>query len=333
LNVRKKPQHQLDNHISQFIYEHDGPHNLLILYYTGHGVYHDKPEPGYLELTGSLDPSESKGLLKDARAIWNKAEDKLRDDDVEGDVLTILDTCYSSNLVKSGWESHKNVELMSACAHDKTTAAPGNLSYTRAFIDALKEFLEKDIDKPISTFSLNQAINRDPRRKNTPSMLWDRGKKSNQHNEQHILLTPLKAEKAIDVLHSPRYPSKPKGYLTLRFGLRDESLNQQQIELMAETLSRAFKNKKMVGLKTVDWLDMKHAPPISRFERVARVVRVIKQWKRVVNRNKEKRESNGSQKRPHEDEVALPDAKKRHLEATQAPSPPVSHSSRNEYDA
>jgi hypothetical protein len=330
LNVRKKPQHQLDNHISQFIYEHDGPHNLLIVYYTGHGIFQDEPAPGYLELTGSLDPSESKGLLKDARATWNKAEDKLRDDDVESDVLTILDTCYSSNLVKSGLDNHKNVELMSACAHDKTTAAPGNFSYTRALIDALKEFLEKDSDKPISTFSLNQAINRDPRRQNTPSMLWNRGKKSGQHNEQHILLTPLKADKVIDVLHPPR---KPKGYLTLRFGLRDASLHQQQIEFMAETLSRAFKDKKMVGLKTIDWLDMKDAPPISHFERVASVLRVIKQWKRIVTRNKENMGSNGSQKRAHEGEIELPDAKKRHLEATQAPSPPVSHSSRTEYDA
>ena len=34
--------------VGQFVYKHDGPHNLLIVYYTGHASYHDEEE--YLEL-------------------------------------------------------------------------------------------------------------------------------------------------------------------------------------------------------------------------------------------------------------------------------------------
>ena len=49
LNVSKKPQHQLNRHLSTFVEEHDGPHNLMIVYYTGHGVYREKEK--YLQLT------------------------------------------------------------------------------------------------------------------------------------------------------------------------------------------------------------------------------------------------------------------------------------------
>ncbi|KAF1934750.1 hypothetical protein EJ02DRAFT_460934 [Clathrospora elynae] len=349
LNVRKKPQHQLDSHISEFIRDHDGPHNLLIVYYTGHGVYHEDKK--YLELTGSLNPLLGKGFFKDARANWNVAEDRLKRQDVDGDVLTILDTCYSSNLVKSGKEEEqKKFELLSACAIDQTTASPGKNSFTRALIDAIAALLKEDGDRPISTFRLNQRINIDKRRLDTPSQLWARGQ-SSQHNEQHILFAPLKPQK-LDALHDSKYRPKPKGFLTLRFGLRDASLNQQQIDFMTKTLAKAFNIKALVGVRRVDWLEINPAPPLSHFERVTSVVRVIKQWKKVIIRNKEERESqqrgvdkgifrevdvesaNGSsQKRAYEGVDEQSDAKRRYLEAEQPPSPPVSHSSHLGYDA
>ena len=238
---------------------------MLIVYYTGHGVYHEDRK--YLELTATMDPRLGKGLIKEARCNWNKAEEKLRDDEVEGDVLTILDTCYSSNLVKSGREDTRKFELLSACSIDATTASPGNYSFTRALINALDELLKEYGESPFSTFRLNQRILLDKRRSDTPSHLWSRVENV-QHNEQHILLSPLKPQR-LDTLQQPPYKLSPKGYLTLRFGLRDATLNQEQIEFMTMTLSRAFNNKAMVGLRRIDWLDIRPAPPISHFERVA----------------------------------------------------------------
>jgi hypothetical protein len=351
LNVGKKPQHQLNNYVSEFICEHDGPDNLLIVYYTGHGVYDDKKQ--CLELTGSLNnnPLLGRGFRRNARATWNKAEDQLRHEDVEGDVLTILDTCYSSNFVKSGSDGQKIFELLSACAIDQTTEAPGKNSYTRAFIDAIKASLDEEPDQPISTFRLCQRINIDDRRKDTPSQLWSRGK-STHYNEQHIFLAPLKEAAKTNALHPPGYRPKAKGYLTLRFGLRDSSLNQQQIEFMTKTLSKAFGKKAMVGLRRIDWMDIEPAPPTSHFERVASILRVIAQWRKVIKRNKETGQpqhmsqrkidqvtppqskevdsDSASPKRAHEDmnmDNALPDAKRQHRDIAHPPSPPVSNSS------
>jgi hypothetical protein len=290
-----------------------------------------------------------RGFRRNARATWNKAEDQLRHEDVEGDVLTILDTCYASNFVKSGRDGHKIFELLSACAIDQTTEAPGKNSYTRALIDAIKASLEEEPDQPISTFRLCQRINIDDRRKDTPSQLWSRGK-STHYNEQHIFLVPLKPAKTI-ALHPPGYRPKAKGNLTLRFGLRDSSLNQQQIEFMTKTLSKAFGKKAMVGLRRIDWMDIEPAPPTSHFERVASIMRVIAQWRKVIKRNKETGRSqqtsqrkvdqvtipqsneadsdNASLRRQHEDmDDQLPDAKRQKLGTAHPPSPPVSVSSR-----
>ncbi|OAL46255.1 hypothetical protein IQ07DRAFT_518450 [Pyrenochaeta sp. DS3sAY3a] len=343
LNMRNKPHHQLDSHMSEFIRDHDGPHNLLIIYYTGHGVFRE--DTRVLELTATINPAAGKGFFKDARCNWNKVEQKLKDDEVEGDVLTILDTCYASNFVKSGKEESRKFELLSACPIDQTTASPGTHSFTRALIDTLQKLHNEYGERPFSTFRLVQLINIDSRRADTPAHLWSR-----EHNEQHILLAPLKPDHRAGSGGRAVYRPSPKGFLVLRFGLRDVSLNKEQIEFMTKTLARAFNNKAMVGLRRVEWLDIKPAPPITHFERVALVMFVMTKWKGLVSSRREERESQrlleeaafpesmdldstaSSQKRRHEGIDESPEAKRRFLDASQAPSPPISDSSRVGYD-
>ncbi|KAI4955672.1 hypothetical protein J4E91_001533 [Alternaria rosae] len=335
LDVNPKPQHQLESAVINFIRDNDGPENLLIVYYTGHGDYSE--ERKCLELTGSLPSDNSvlhdRGFRKNARANWTKAEDRLRSDDVESDVLTILDTCYASNFAKSGREGHKKFELLSACAVDQLAEPPGEKSYTRALIDALKALHETNPEGAISTFLLHQRINIDSRRKDTPSHIWSRGN-STQHSDQHIVLAPLKLSRD----NTSHWRPKPKGYLTLRFGLRDSSLGPEQIDFMTKNLAKAFGNKALVGLRRVDWVDIELAPPTTDHERVALTSRAIAQWRKVVEKNKKirgsplipKTESVGaSQKRTNEDADDLPEAKRRYLDTSHPPpSPPVSESSR-----
>ncbi|KAI4664853.1 uncharacterized protein J4E79_003151 [Alternaria viburni] len=334
LDVQTKPQHQLESSVINFIRDNDGPENLLIVYYTGHGDYSE--ERKCLELTGSLRPNNvllGRGFRKNARANWTKAEDRLRSEDVESDVLTILDTCYASNFAKSGREGQKKFELLSACAIDQLAEPPGDKSYTRALIDALKELHTTDTEGAISTFRLHQRINMDERRKDTPSQIWSRGK-STQHSDQHIVLAPLK----LGTVNTSNWRPKPKGYLTLRFGLRDSTLSPEQIDFMTKNLAKAFGNKALVGLRRVDWVDIELAPPTTDFERVTFTYRAIAQWRRVVEKNKKMRGSplvpktgsvGASQKRTNEDADDLPEAKRRYLDTSQPPpSPPVSESSR-----
>ena len=41
IDNKTKPQHQLNKAVTNFVSDYDGPHNLLIVYYTGHGSYNE----------------------------------------------------------------------------------------------------------------------------------------------------------------------------------------------------------------------------------------------------------------------------------------------------
>ncbi|KAF2685826.1 hypothetical protein K458DRAFT_387779 [Lentithecium fluviatile CBS 122367] len=341
LNVSSKPQHQINRHLSAFIEKHDGPNNLLIVYYTGHGVYREDHK--HLELTASLNPMNKKGFNGIARCNWNKVEELLKAEEVECDVLTILDTCYSSNIAKSGKEETRTFELLSACAINATTAAPGDNSFTRALIDALSELIDQFGDRPFTTFHLNQRILLDKRRHDTPSQLWFRL----QNHERHIRLAPLKQN---PLRQSPSLPQPPRGYLTLRFALRDESLNQQQIEFLTLHLAKAFNKKALVGLRRIDWLGIKPART-THFGRAALAMFAIAQWKRFLGKRKEEKESQRSidavhipmsveaspeasptrkRMRNNFDDLPEPKRERDYLVIPHPPSPPVSDSSRVE---
>lgn len=324
--------------MSAFIQKHDGPHNLLIVYYTGHGLYREDDK--YLELTASLKPMIKRGFSQEARCNWNKIQDILQDDDVESDVLTILDTCYASNLTKGGREDTRTFELLSACAIDSTTAAPGDNSFTRALIDTLKRLHTQHGEKGFTTFHLNQGVALDKRRHDTPSVLWS----LLQHHGRHIHLAPVKPHQDREIKARPLRPL-PHGFLMLRFALRDETLTQEQIEFLTLQLSKAFNNKLLVGLSRIDWLGIKPAR-IAHFGRAALAMSAVKKWRKVVDKSREKRRTLDNvalpvhatadepplvtqRKRSREslDDSPRPERKRDCIASAQPPTPPVFSSS------
>ncbi|KAF2634567.1 hypothetical protein P280DRAFT_474521, partial [Massarina eburnea CBS 473.64] len=312
LDLSSKPQLQLNLHLTEFVAKHDGPNNLLIVYYTGHGVFRDDHK--HLDFMASLTKTPERGLNKVPKCNWNAAEDILRSDYVECDVLTILDTCYASNLAKSGNEEGRVMELLSACAIDQTTSS-GDNSFTRALIDALKQLLGENVDRAFSTHELNQLILRDIRRLDTPSQLWYRS----QYTDRHILLAPLKLQEK-----PPSLPQLPRSYLTLRFALRQEMLGRVEIEYLTSSLAKAFHKKAPVGLRRVDWVGIKPAR-ITPFERAALATYVIKKWRNIVKKEREQRLSEAKV-----DEVRLPIEKMGVDSPTPSPSPsPTKKRSRN----
>lgn len=338
LNVKSKAQLQLNSRVSSFAAEHNGPNNLLVIYYTGHGVYREDKK--FLQLAACANPANGKGLYQDAHANWNKAEDILKADDIDADVLTILDACYASNITKSAVQTNKKFELLSACGLDQTTAAPGPNSFTRALIDILEELLVEYGDKPFNTFHVNQRICMDTRRRETPSHLWYR-----LHSDSNILLAPSKGA-AKHAQQKTNVARNPRGYLTLRFALRDESLNKEQIEVLTRSLAKAFENKKMIGLRKIDWINIKSAK-VSYFERVGLAMYAVAQWKKFLAK---KREEKGSQRAAdamdvdmdHDSPVLpptrkrsrdmledLPGTKRRTTDTLQPPLSPVSNTSRS----
>ncbi|KAF2732832.1 hypothetical protein EJ04DRAFT_303169 [Polyplosphaeria fusca] len=276
LNVSSKPQLQLNSFIADFVQKNDGPNTLMIIYYTGHGKWQMNQE--YLELIANITPT-SRYYNKDASANWNKIEQTLRSDDIEGDILTILDTCYSSNLAKSGTEDTRTFELLSACTPDATTSKPGPHSFTRALISALRELLAKH--GAFSTFFLNQCINTNPSRREQQSQLWFR-----LHNhERNIRLTPLTPE--LQRNKGKKVWPQPKGYLTLRLGLNADQLREEQIKLLTRNVARVFNNGKSL-VRKIDWLGLRPAR-VTHFERTALVLYVLRKWRNFVRRQREKR--------------------------------------------
>lgn len=286
----------------------------------------------HLVLTASENPMIQKGFSSDAVANWNKVEEKLHDEEVEGDILTILDTCYASNLVKkSGKQEAKKFELIAASAIDQTTASPGIFSFTRALIDGLKELLDEGFSS-ISTSRIVQRanVNLNKNKSDTQAHLWAR----EQRNENHVFLAPLKPQPN-DITKPSSLRHSLGGHLTLRFGIRPSVLNQEQIEYMTKTLSAALFNKPLIGLTKIEWVDLKPAPPIRRLDRVVLVMSAIKQWKKAIGSRKQSRESQSqlqkdctnklsptrSLKRERESTDGLSDPKRQHLDPVHPPSP------------
>ncbi|KAJ4315529.1 hypothetical protein N0V94_005902 [Neodidymelliopsis sp. IMI 364377] len=290
LNVASKPQLQLNQRISNFIVDNDGPNNLLIVYYIGHGIYRDLEH--YLQLSACVNPVQGKGFSKHAHANWNKAEDILRSGDTDADVLTILDTCYAANVTRgrsiashtaSGtdqYDQSRRFELMSASAIDDTTAAPGPYSFTRALIDNAIDHLREHGDSPISTFHLNQRICMDTRRSDTPSYVW-----KVLPNDKDILLKPMQSAQ---VQRYEMFRTRVGGRLTLEFELRDQVLNQEQIEYLARYLGKAFRHKQIMGVRKINWLGIVPVQQSST-ERLNLAVYAITKWKKFVSRQHERR--------------------------------------------
>jgi hypothetical protein len=184
LTSHKKPQHQLNSHLSQFIIEHDGPNNLLIVYYSG-GAYFDMKDK-ILEL--SPDGSAASRIM----ASWNSADRLLCDEDDDADTLVIMDACYASDINdlahasphvakvessgrrKSLDSSTRIYELLAASAMGQPTAPPGLNSFSRALIDSLRRLLAEDPESSFTTTTLLDAINQHQGRIDASGVLWDR---------------------------------------------------------------------------------------------------------------------------------------------------------------
>lgn len=272
----------------------------MIVYYSGHGMHRDDLKQ--LDFTPTLGSyvHHSRRWIYEARINWNKSEELLRSDEVEEDVLTILDTVYASNIVGKGQarsdeirthvqsdgtrihaqsEDTRIFELLSACALDTTTAAPGPFSFTRALIDGLKELSDAYRDSSFTTFHLTQLINLNPARRDTPSMLWN----ILQNQERHIRLAPL-ARGTVGTLES----KTTQGQLMLRLRLRDDTLQREQIEFLSRALTKALANKNVLGLRGIDWIGLRRTGT-DGFIKTALVVLAAVRCKSAVGKKRHAR--------------------------------------------
>jgi len=286
LSHRSKPQHQMDRVLTTFVENHDHPHNLLIVYYTGHAVHYKNA--GRLEFLPSLESSTARGTSTSGQINWYKTEDYLRSDEIDGDVLAILDATYASNgntghvpedVSNSNYrdqETTRRFQLMNGCGQ----IPPGRLSFTRRLIDGLKELHERTNNSAFSTQDLHQCIEMRP--PGTSPELW-----SLLPDKRHIPLTPM-VQLGLDARVPQQHRKRPgRGYLKLGLEIRDASLEQEQVDYLAKVLSRAL-DKQFIGLRGIDWLGFERREKefISFSENLALKLRVIGKWKRLIAKRK-----------------------------------------------
>ncbi|OCK96157.1 uncharacterized protein K441DRAFT_553595, partial [Cenococcum geophilum 1.58] len=171
-----KPQLRLECEITRFASENDAKHNLLILYYAGHGIYNHKEDILYLAAySGSELP----------RVSWNEAARTLVKN-VEGDIFALMDCCFASNLyARSILDFPRIFEIMAASGVDQVTPRPGKHSFTRALIESLEALAAQFKDSFFSTRDLHEKVI--VKRPNTPPALWRA-----MPNSRHIRLSPIK---------------------------------------------------------------------------------------------------------------------------------------------
>ncbi|KAF2839379.1 hypothetical protein M501DRAFT_1016460 [Patellaria atrata CBS 101060] len=266
---RARPQLQLEKGLINFVDAHNGPHNLLIVYYTGHGSFTYKTEE--LKLHASSDIDEIPVDAHPAFAVWNRAENSLIEHS-DCDMLSIFDCCYASNIFKNVQrQDPRTYEMLTASGHDKPTQAPGPKSFTRALITSLSKLLEESEGGQFTTRQLCESINVQEARKKFQSQIWSRFKRY----DRHIQLGPLK--------NSPEdrrrefIQDQTRSLLTLSLPLTVSRLSDEEIKTLSRALAKAAKDSKL-PVKRVDWRKLRSSGRTS-FSGITSAHGVARKWK------------------------------------------------------
>ncbi|KAF1972167.1 hypothetical protein BU23DRAFT_469178 [Bimuria novae-zelandiae CBS 107.79] len=244
LNNSKRPQHQLDAAIQNHRNDHDGPNNLLIVYYTGHGTVVGPEDDERLELSATWNGHQLRPYP--ATAFWDTAERPLFD--MEGDVLAILDCCFASRAgLKMKQEDLRTYQLLAASPAGSPTEGPGKNSFTTALCDSLSELIDESGGGNFPLTKLIQRINR--QRTKIACVPWDR---LHKHNRQ-IQLARL--AEAHDRVASFENREPEKAYLNFRLSLATDDLEKEQIEMLARQMPKACKEARIPVLR-IDWVKM-----------------------------------------------------------------------------
>ena len=203
---------------------------------------------------------------------------------MESDVLTILDTCFASNLQKNIASPGRCYELLAASHFNKPTSAPGPKSFTRALINSLKQLLEESKEHGFTTWNLVAQIASQPERQNNPPYMVDRLRRW----DRRIRLAPLDSNPVKRRRSSAGTQSNY--YLTLEFALNlpKEELDNKQIESLTAQLPQAFKNAD-ITLRDMNWLELRTPTLHTDFSRVvllySNVYNYVKQWRRMIKKD------------------------------------------------
>ncbi|KAE9962787.1 hypothetical protein BLS_010016 [Venturia inaequalis] len=147
-------QKELLYFLAKFVMDHDEKNTLLIVYYAGHG-WAPPDEHDEMLLNGQQNNATSRvDYVK-----WHDAEATLARAD--GDVFAIFDCCNAGRVCQYRGAPVR-FEILGACSADQVTEIPGEASFTRALIWALKK-LRLKTDCTFPTSELQRTIKDAPK--------------------------------------------------------------------------------------------------------------------------------------------------------------------------
>ncbi|KAL8709711.1 MAG: hypothetical protein Q9225_007413, partial [Loekoesia sp. 1 TL-2023] len=262
-------QVQVNAQVAGFTVQHDGPENLLIVYYAGHGT--PSEENRHLVLFGKTSPNMSSKEKNRNRIIWNKTEALLKD--AKADVLEIFDCCYAGALVQRGDDQFVSIiqrcisayetrlfEFLAATDQLSITAAPGPNSFTRALIFALKHLVKDKEQGPFTTDELLRKIKTYPDfPQHQEPVLSDRRYLTNKAGR--IMLRPLRPKGRIaqaktenESLHRALNGQR----MTLHFDFSSE-IEERHLHILGTTLT-GMVERNTLGVRHIEWGGVSETP-------------------------------------------------------------------------
>ncbi|OCL10549.1 hypothetical protein AOQ84DRAFT_315278 [Glonium stellatum] len=302
-----KPQLQLESKINSFAFENDDKHNLIIIYYAGHGVSHIKE--GHLYMAAAEADEESGIELP--KVSWDDAVRSLVKN-AEGDILALLDCCFASNacIRRSIIDDNKTYEVLAASGPAQVSPGPGKDSFTTALIESLNQLVTEFGDGSFSTRDLHEKI-LFKRPNTTPTLL-----RGPPDNNRHVRLRPMKDGQNRQEARSIKDTSK--GLLSLEFALNTDYLLKWQIEKLTCYLPKAFEPAK-TSVQNVVWRGFRSARrPMPTFGGTAAIITHIQRWKNLPSSSTKSSKRKAGHMTPDDSDNILP--KKRVSESSSAGS-------------
>ena len=137
-------------------------------------------------------------------------------------------------------------ELLCASPINKPTDGPGPKSFTTALISSLEKLLDECGDKVFYTKQLCDKINWHPERISRQCHHWQ----YNHNYIRHIEWAPLKH--TLDQREKEFSHDETRALLLLRLSLTKDSLDESEIDSLAQAVCKAVKSKK-APVRRIDW--------------------------------------------------------------------------------
>jgi hypothetical protein len=269
LDIQTHPQVQAAKHVADLVFDEDGPEDLLIVYYSGHGLASCN---GRLKMHGTRQKDDN---AREMYIDWTEVEASLGK--ARADVLVILDCCYAGVLQSARRptrSSRRKFQYIAACRADQLTTSAGKDSFSRAIIEALESLATKP---GFTTSELVRTLtaHEDFPRKDQGALVFDSRFGPVDEDIWIAPSTEQAANAASQESKRQRESDLPTAaFLDLRFRFATQATDVD-VEATAEALKKLIGSAQNLNFHKV-----------SLLRRKSNVAAAIRHWRDVVDKNR-----------------------------------------------